>query len=145
MGLPNPTVYTYDPKQLSLICGGKIIHGFADGTSIEVERNSQAFNLKIGVDGEGTRAKSNDRSAKITIHLMQSSSSNDDLSAFAAADELSNTGVFPVVAKDGSGRSLFASITAWVQKYPKADFARETSERVWVIETNDMDFLVAGN
>lgn len=145
MGLPNPTVLTYDPKQFSLICGGKIIHGFADGSSIEVERNEQAFNLKVGVDGEGTRAKSNNRSAKITVHLMQSSSSNDDLSAFAAADELSNTGIFPVIAKDGSGRSLFAAVTAWVMKYPKSDFAREAGERVWVLETNDMDFFVGGN
>lgn len=143
--MADPNVKTYDPAKFSLIFGGKIIHGFVEGTAIEVERNEQAFNLKVGVDGEGSRAKSNNRSGKVTIHLMQTSSSNDDLSAIALADELSNSGVNPLLAKDGSGRSAFAASTAWIQKVPKADFAKEIGERVWVLETNDLDVFIGGN
>lgn len=143
--MADPNVHTYDPAKVTVSCGAKVIHGYMDGSAIEVERNEQAFNLKVGVDGEGTRAKSNNRSGKVTLHLMQHSASNDDLSAFAALDELSNGGVFPLLCKDGSGRSVFAASTAWVQKYAKADFAKEVSERVWVIESNDLDILVAGN
>jgi hypothetical protein len=138
-------VFTYDPKQVSCIVGGKIGQGFSDGSFIKVERNEQAFTLKIGVDGEGTRAKSNNKSGKITLTLMQSSSYNDVLSAFAAADELSNTGAVPFFLKDNSGRTLCTALTCWVQKYPDSEFAKEVSTRTWVLETDDIEVFVGGN
>ena len=136
---------TFDPKQTSLIFGAKIISGFADGTYITVERNEQLFNLKVGVDGEATRAKSNNLSGKVTFVLMQSAQSNDDLSAIALADELSNSGVLPLLAKDGSGTSIFSALTAWLQKFPNAEFAKEASTRTWVIETDNLQMFIGGN
>lgn len=138
-------VKTYDPKQVAVTVGGKILSGFADGTFIKVERNEQAFNQKVGVDGEGTRAKSNNKSGKVTITLMQSSSSNDDLSAFAAADELSNTGAVPLSVRDQSGRTVVAALTAWVQKIADAEFAKEVMTRVWVFESDELNIFVGGN
>lgn len=138
-------VKTYDPKQVSMIVGTKIISGFSDNTYIQVERNEQAYNLKVGVDGEGTRAKSNNRSGKITITLMQSSPSNDDLSAIAALDEATNAGVVPVLMKDGSGTTVCAATTAWIQKYPNAELAKEVGTRAWVLETDDIEILIGGN
>ena len=130
---------------MACIVGGKIGQGFSDGTFIKVERNEQAFSLKVGVDGEGTRAKSNNKSGKITITLMQSSSFNDVLSAFAAADELSNTGAVPFFLKDNSGRTLVTALTCWVQKYADSEFAKEVSTRTWVLETDDIEVFVGGN
>lgn len=138
-------VKTYDPKNVSVIVGGKIVSGFTDGTFITAERTEDMWNMKVGVDGIGTRAKTNNRSGKYTITLHQSSSSNDDLSAFAAADELSDTGAVPVLIKDNSGRSLVTSATAWVKKYPNAEFAKEVSNRVWVLETDEMVIFEGGN
>lgn len=138
-------VLTYDPKQVAMIVGGNIMDGFADGTFIVAERNEQAFNLKVGVDGEGTRAKSNNKSGKVTITLMQSSASNDKLSALAASDELSNTGAVPVMLKDNSGRTLITALTAWVQKYPNSEFGKEVTTRAWVFETDELDIFVGGN
>jgi len=138
-------VFTYDPKQVSVIVGGKIITGFSDSTFIKIERNDQAFTLKVGVDGEGTRSKSNNKSGKATLTLMQSSGSNDDLSGFAAADELSNTGAVPLMIKDNSGRTLVTALTAWVMKYPDEEFAKEVSTRAWVLETDEIDIFVGGN
>lgn len=138
-------VFTYDPKQVAVIVGGKIMAGFADGSFVKLERNEQAFNLKIGVDGEGTRAKSNNKSGKITITLMQSSASNDDLSGFAAADELSNTGAVPCLVKDASGRTIASAVTAWVQKYADAEFAKEAMTRAWVLETDELIIFEGGN
>lgn len=136
---------TYDPKLVSVIVGGKIMSGFADGSFVVVERNEQAFTLKTGVDGEGTRSKSNNKSGKITITLMSSSKSNDDLSAFALADELNNTGAVPVMVKDNGGRSLHAAETAWVQKIPNDDKAKEANERVWIMETDSVNMFIGGN
>lgn len=138
-------VFTYDPKQVSLSMGGKPISGFSDGTFINVVRNEQAFNLKVGVDGEGTRAKSNNKSGKIEIELMQSSASNDVLTGFALADELSNNGAVPVLLRDGSGRSIFSCLTGWVQKMPDTPFAKEVQTRKWVIETDDLEYFIGGN
>lgn len=138
-------VFTYDPKQFSIIVGGKIITGFADGSFIKLERNQQAFMLKMGTDGEGTRAKSNDNSGKITITLMQSSSSNDDLSSYAIADQLNNSGVVPVFLRDGSGRTVASAATAWVQKLPDSEFSNEAQTRAWILETDGLDYFVGGN
>jgi hypothetical protein len=138
-------VKTYDPKQVAVIVGGKILHGFGDGTFIVAERNEQAFNLKVGVDGEGTRAKSNNKSGKVTLTLMQSSGSNDDLSAFAVADELSNSGAVPLLIQDHSGRTLCTALTAWIQKYANAEFAKEVSTRSWVLETDELVIFDGGN
>lgn len=138
-------VKTYDPKQVTLIVGGKIVTGFTDGTFIVAERNENMFNLKVGVDGIGTRAKSNNQSGKLTITLHQSSNSNDDLSALASADELSNTGAVPVLMKDSSGRTIVTALTAWIQKYANAEFAKEVANRVWVLETDQLIIFDGGN
>lgn len=138
-------VFTFDPKQVSMIVGGKIMSGFADGTFIKLSRNEQAFNLKVGVDGEGTRVKNNNRSGKVEITLMQSSSSNDDLSGFAAADEASATGAVPILFKDGSGRTIASAATGWVQKYPDTEFAKEATTRNWMLETDELILFIGGN
>lgn len=143
--MPIGQTYTYDPKLFSIIVGGKIISGFGDGTFIKLERNQQAFQLKMGTDGEGTRAKSNDLSGKLTITLMQSSPSNDDLSSFAAADQLANAGAVPCFVKDGSGRTVASCETAWVQKLPDSEFSNEAQTRVWVLETAALVLFVGGN
>lgn len=138
-------VKTYDPKQVSVIVGGKIMSGFSDTTFIKASRNEQAWNLKVGVDGEGTRAKSNNLSGKIEITLMQSSQSNDDLSAFAAADELANAGVVPLLINDKSGRTVLQATTAWIQKYSDVEFAKEVSTRTWTLETDQFLIFEGGN
>ena len=138
-------VKVYDPKNVSVIVGGKILSGFADGTFIKAERNEQAYTLKVGVDGEGARAKNNNKSGKLTFTLMQTSSSNDVMSAYAAADELGNGGAVPVLIKDHNGSSVVTALTAWVQKLPDLEDAKEISMRTWVMETDELIMFIGGN
>lgn len=138
-------VKDFDPNQTSMIVGGKIISGFMDGTYINAERNEQAFNLKVGVTGEGARSKNNNRSGKYTITLMQSSASNDDLSAFALADEANSGGAVPVLLKDGSGRTVSSAVTGWVQKLADVELNKEIVGRKWIIETDELILFVGGN
>lgn len=138
-------VKTYDPKQVALIFGGKILHGFADGSFVKIKRDEPTFTKKVGVDGEACRAKSNNKGGTIEVTLLQSSPSNDDLSAFAAADELTNTGVQPFLMKDGSGSTVCAAATAWIQKPADVEDAKEVGNRVWTIETDEIDMFVGGN
>lgn len=139
---------TYDAAQVAMLFGAIIITGgLADGTFVRVEQNSDAFMLKVGADGSGVRAKSNDKSAKITFTLLQSSDANLLLSAQHNLDIASpnGAGIAPLMVKDLSGQSLHAAAHAWISKMANSDFAREASTREWTIETDNIDSLVGGN
>ena len=136
---------TYDPKQVTVIVGGNSISGFADGSFVKIERNEDSWTLQMGTDGEGTRSKSNNRSGKVTVTLMQSSDSNNILQGIATSDELTNGGLVPILIKDGSGASLYMAEQAWSVKPPSSEFAREAGGREWVLETDSLQVFVGGN
>lgn len=136
---------TYDFKQVIATYNGFQIQGFAEGTGINAERNEDSWTMQIGADGEGTRSKSNNKGGRVTFTLMQSSASNDVLSAFAQTDELSNGGSGPLLIKDLSGRSLLVAEQAWVVKPPACEFGSEAGPREWILETDNLVMSVAGN
>jgi len=136
---------TYDPKSTQIIVGGVPITGFADGSFIRIRRNNDAFALSVGADGEGTRIKSNDKSGQIEIELMQSSLSNAYLSNIALSDELENAGIVPVLVKDGTGSSIHAAEQAYIKKTPDAEYGKEATTRVWLIETDNLQNYNGGN
>ena len=136
---------TFDPRLVNILIGGVPMQGFADGTFLSIDRDEDAFVKVVGADGTSTRIKSNNRSATLTLTLKQSSPSNDVLSGFAALDELSNTGVVPVLVKDNSGNSIYFSATGWVQKYPLSEFSKEISNREWTLDLVDTDIFVGSN
>ena len=137
-------VFQYDPKAYSLIVGGNIITGFADDDFIEIERDEDAFTKKTGVDGITTRAKNNNRSGHVIIRIMQSSSSNDALTALALADEASMGGAVAVLCKDGSGRSAFSSVSGWVKKFPKTAWKKDVNFWEWTIDCVALNIFVGG-
>lgn len=141
--MSNP-LYTYDASQVSVIVGGFAMTGFADGSAVTIDRDEDAFSLSVGTDGESARSKSNNFAGKITIKLMQTSPSNDVLTAFAKADELSNAGIVPAMVKDNLGRSMHMAENAWVERFPSSDFARESGVREWVLRTNHLENFVGG-
>lgn len=137
----------YDPKQVVIAFGAIPVSGFADGTFLNVEQNEDAFSLQVGTDGEACRSRSNNNSARITFTLMQSSLSNDLLSAQHELDKALplGAGAVPLLIKDLSGRSLFTCQKAWIVRYPSAEFGREATGREWVIETDALIAVHGGN
>jgi hypothetical protein len=138
-------VKTYNPVDVAVVVAAIPISGFADGTFIIAARDNPAFTKGSGADGEGWRAKSNDRTGTVTLTLLQTSVSNDALSALAALDEASGDGVGPLLVKDNSGRTLIAAETCWVEKIADSEFAREVTNREWVIHTDRLNVFVGGN
>lgn len=134
----------YDPKKVLVIIGGAIMSGFSDGGLVTVARNEDAWTLQVGTDGEGTRSKTNNKSGRITVPLMQSSPSNDVLSALAIADELSNGGVVPILIKDSNGTTVCGAKAAWIVKIPDAEYGREAGPREWILESHEIDIFLGG-
>ena len=137
-------VREYNPANIILNVKGRDIVGFADGTFVKAERNVDAMSLVVGADGEATRVKSLNRSGKLTFTLQQSSPSNDMLSSLATADELSSSGVAPVLMKEVGGATIAQSSKAWVVKKAPVEFGKEAGNREWVLETHDLALEVGG-
>jgi hypothetical protein len=136
---------TYDFKQVACILGTRQITGFAEGDSISVEYESNLFNTVIGADGEATRSKSNNRSAKVTLKLLKTSLANDILNEYYQSDVLSNGGTFPFLLKDNNGSELHAAEQMWVEKEPTAPFGQEAPVREWTLKTALMISSYGGN
>ena len=142
----------YDPKAVNAVFAGIPITGYADGTFITVEQNNDSFSLTVGAAGEGCRAKSNDKSARITFTLLQSSVTNALLSAKHNADLLDPLGVVavgPFMMKDNSGtppnNTIVSAATAWIVKPANVSYGKEVETREWIIETDNAEIFVGGN
>lgn len=130
--------HQYDPKQVSLILGGALITGFAEGSFINIEYNADLFTLSVGSDGESTRSKSNNNSARITVTLMSGAVGNALLNVAFQADKAAGAGAVPLAITDPSTGTLFASEGAWVVKDPGKDFQTEGQPMEWIIETDNL-------
>ncbi len=140
------TLRKYNAAEVSITFFGIPIEGYGDGDFLTVERNEDSFTLSVGTDGEGTRAKSNNKSGRFTVTTAQSSSSNALLMAKQALDELSGDGVGPTQVKDNSGTSVFTAAKSWIVKPPACGYGRDgTATREWVIETDELIMAVGGN
>lgn len=134
----------YDPKEVTMIYAGQIMEGFAEGTFISIERNEDSANLSVGAQGDGTRTISNNRSGRITLTLQQTSPSNATLSAQHSAMELAGAGIATAILKDNGGNDLANAAKAWPVKPATMAYAAESSNREWILETDNLEMFVLG-
>lgn len=139
-------VRTYDPDQVTVTWGPYEFQQIADGDSIEAERNEDAVALKVGLHGDGARTKNRNISGKFTVRLMQTSPSNDDLSAAALADANTNPGVVhPFKIADHNGQTQAFSPEAWIVKVPKLTRGKDLGNAEWVFECLKMPIFIGGS
>ena len=136
------TKHQYDPAQVKMTFGGAIIEGYAEGSFINVQYNADLFALTVGSDGEATRSKSNNKSARVTVTLMPGALANAILGGFQKADDAGGVGVLPLSITDLSTGSSFIAEGAWIVKPPDYDFQTEAQPREWIIETDNLLQLV---
>lgn len=134
---PQP-LQNYDPNQVFLSFDGNNIDGYEQGTFIEIDYRKDAFSLKIDISGSGTRSKTNDYSAEITLTLTQRSVSNQMLSTLSNADRATGGGFGVLQCRDNLGNDLFVCATAWIVKAAKVDYALESGTRVWKFQTDNL-------
>lgn len=138
----------YDSKEVTVVVAGIPINsGYADGEFIKIEQSDQDFNVVVGTDGEVTRSKTNNRHAKISIILMQSSDGNNLLTALNTLDvnATNGAGVGPLLIKDMQGTSLYTAAKCWIAKPPDVSFDREAKPREWLIECDYLVRVDGGN
>ena len=112
-----PKLATYDPKKVNVIFGPVVLTGFADGTFVKVETDGDGISALVGCDQEIVRSiDPGSILKKITVTLLQSSDSNDELSIIHNADNQTGAGVMPMSVQDLSGRSLMMADQAWITK-----------------------------
>lgn len=131
---------TYIPKLVIASFAGTGLTGFADGTFVTVERNSDGMTLKVGADGESGVAVSADESGKVTVTVLNTSKTNDYLSTCA---NLKTRG--PLQIKDLSGRLLVLAEDAWVTKHASITKSKDVEENAWTFETGNLSITNGGN
>lgn len=136
---------TYNAKEVYITFGPIVITEPAPGSFVTITRDEQSFTKQVGAYGDGVRSKSNNKGGTVTVTLLQTASVNEALSAIAKLDEVSSEGVYPLMVKDASGKTLVESPGAWIQKLPDVEFAVEAGTREWVFDTDQLEMLVGGN
>lgn len=131
------TLKVYDSKEVSLvICGIPIDSGFAEGEFVKLEQEEEDFLTVVGTDGEVTRSKSNNRTAKATIRLMQTSDGNTALSALNKLDKAqpNGAGVGSFLLKDRTNSGVvYQAEHCWISKPPAVSFDKTATPREWEI------------
>lgn len=116
---------TYDPKEVNIIIGGRILQSW---NSVTVAREEDENFMTAGTSGEVTRTKNANNLGTITAVLPQTSSDNAILSGLAAAG-----GVFSVMIQDKSGSSVHVMAEAVIGKRAESEYSKEASEREWTV------------
>ncbi len=140
------SVKTYAPGQIKIVMGAIPLTGLAEDTFVNVEEIGEGISSVAGADGEVARSMSRDSRLRITVTLLQTSASNELLSALHQADKATDgNGAVPVAVTDLRGKSLHAADSAWIVKTPAAAYAAKVGNREWVIETGPSINVVGGN
>jgi hypothetical protein len=138
----------YDADQITITFGGVALTGLAEDDVVTIEQDTDDFTDVVGIGSEVTRSKSTDRRATLTVRLMQTSDSNDLLSAISNADvkAANGAGISSVMVRDrGTGRALYAGAEAWIAKPPQVVYGRTAKVREWKLRISNLERFDGGN
>lgn len=134
---------TYDPARHTISFGGNILTDFAADSLVEIEKDGDDFTYHPSSTGGGARARNRDGSHTIRVRLLQTSMSNDVLSAIRASDLLKGDGVKEFVVKDLDGATQFIG-EAWIQKPPAMARGPEVGTYEWTLRCADPAVFFVG-
>jgi len=139
-----PESKTYNPDQVSVIVGGRVLSGFANGTFITAERDSDNFSDAAGINIV-SRSKITDKRGNITMVFQQTAPDVAYLSDLSKQDELDSGGIVSVLIRDASGNSLVEAAEAWLQKPTVVTYADELTNREYVLRCAELIINDRGN
>lgn len=131
---------TYNPKQVLISLGSHSVSGYSDGTFVNIEASGDGITKKVGCDGEVVRSIDPDRSATITLTVLQRSPTVSWAQKQFDLDRESGDGTFPVLIKDMKGGLLFSAKDAWVVTSPTREFAKDSTDREIQIDCGECSY-----
>lgn len=136
----------YDPNQVQLAIGANVIGGFAAGSMIEFEPAAELFNEVVGTKGDVSIARIYNPLGTLKVKLLQTSASNDDLSALVLASSTASasTVAAALTLSDMSGTTRISG-TAWVKKRPTVSLSDTDEVREWTITVKVDTYTIGGN
>ncbi len=135
----------YSPSDVTVSFLEANVVGFAEGTFIEIERNEATFTEYVGSLGEVCHTRSLNRTAKVTLTLMQTSPSNDLLALYAKLDEGSGNRFGPFMMKDTNGATVCLAPETRISGQPKVERGKESGTVVWSFIAAHMVMWAGGN
>lgn len=146
-------ISTYAPGDVTVVITqdssgiAHIVSGFSEDGIVQIERSAETFTMYTGADNTSTRIFNANTSAKITLALAQTSTSNDVLSKIYHNDvaNRNSSGLFSIHIKDNSGRSDYFSDDAFIGIVPNSNFTNSMQPRDWVIYAHDLQTILGGN
>lgn len=125
-----------------------IIGGLAKDSMVSIEYPEAVWSEKTLNNGETVRTHSKDNTLRLTIHLDQTSASNDYLSAISKYDDKDLSGldgIFTCTFADKSSRTYAYSAECFVKRPMSYEFGSDTSVRDWVIVMSNADQYLGGS
>ena len=104
---------SYSPNDVSVIVNGLPLEGFADGTFVNVEYNSDAATMVEGADGSPAIAfKRGMRGATVTFTCLQTSLANNYLNALLQTQKIAASGAATSTSHANVGTPLPVAVSA---------------------------------
>lgn len=139
-------VLTYCPDQVTISLAGLLdVKGYADGTFVEIEKDTAPYTYQSSMDGETARTFRKNNTYTVRVTLAQSSETNNILTALHSVDIATQLGKVPLLIRDRSGTTNFFSPSAWIENYPVVSFSNDMEVRVWTFKCSDGVLIVGGN
>lgn len=147
--MANETLKVYTADEIDMAVGPVIIDsGLGDDEFLRIEQESDDTEDMVGVDGEVTVSRTNDRRATFTFIVMQTSDANDGLTALSTLAKTATGmagGIVPVLVRDKNGRSLFEGANGWVRRSPDRTFGRTAGTNEWQVRVAQLARFDGGN
>jgi len=137
---------THNSAEISVTFAGlDIASGRADEFCV-TEYNKPLYEEQVGPDGELTRIKSNDRSAKITVRVKSTSDGHRNLLSLYGLAQLEPNGgdLAPFQVRDRNRGILESAELAYIKQAPANAYGQEPGDREWVLYTAKLDRIVEG-
>lgn len=139
----------YDAAQVTMVFMGILIDsGFNEGEFLTIEQSAPDYEVVVGTDGQVGRSRTNNRHAKITVKLMQTSDGNTLFSALSNVGLLSRNGsdVGPLLIRDRvSGIATWTAAECWIATPPVVTMDNKITVREWGLECASLTRVDGGS
>jgi hypothetical protein len=134
---------TFNINNLTCTLGGFQISGFFDDI-VTIKYDEPSITSKQGCDGEVGRAINKKKLATATFQIIQTSATNDLLSATQITMKESGISL-PFILKDSSGSTLVESSNAWIENIAEIGLGGEIKAKEWVLKLANANINNGGN